>query len=64
MIQLHEAIAGAKARHYRDGLRDGVVLALEMLLGHDRHGGVPYNGPMPEELRQWAERALAKARTS
>ena len=44
---------------YREGLQDGVELTLRLALGQ-REGvhGVPYEGPLPDELREWLESAL------
>jgi len=54
-------IETAKARIYRDGLAGGVVLALKALLGDAPAGAEPYRGPIPDELRLWAEAALTRA---
>ena len=56
----------ASLRHeYSKGLQDGILLAIDHLQGKQA-GGVPYDGPMPDELKQWADgvrAALTEART-
>ena len=45
---------------YGQGIRDGFWITLRLLLGENAAGGEPYTGPIPDELRVWAEAALAK----
>jgi len=49
-------------RNYRDGLRDGVIMTLELLLGVSSHGGIPFTGERSFELEQWAQQALMRAK--
>ncbi len=49
-------------RNYREGLRDGVIMTLELLLGISSHGGEPYAGERSGELEQWAQTALRNAK--
>lgn len=49
-------------RNYRDGMRDGVIMTLELLLGVSAHGGTPYTGERPAELERWAQNALMRAK--
>jgi hypothetical protein len=46
--------------HYRLGWFAGTETALNLVLGREDHGGIPYLGPIPPELRVWAEQALSK----
>jgi hypothetical protein len=50
--------------NYRDGLRDGMQITLELLLGTPPElaagQGIPYRGERPRELEAWARRALAQ----
>lgn len=49
-------------RNYRDGLRDGVIMTLELLLGISSYGGEPYAGERSVELERWAQQALRNAK--
>lgn len=55
-----ERIARAKVREYRRGLQDGTEIALKLMLGREQFGAKPAPAPLPEPLREWAERALAR----
>ena len=49
-------------RNYRDGMRDGVIMTLELLLGVSSHGGIPFTGERSFELEEWAQQALMRAK--
>ncbi len=49
---------------YGDGIQDGFEIVLRLILGEEAAGGVPYSGPVPDELRHWAQSALDKIKTS
>ncbi len=46
---------------YRRGLEDGTLIALDMIEGRANHGGVPYSGPLPDELRAYIARVRVNA---
>lgn len=62
MPKLMAGIAqSAMRRQYASGVKDGMQIALELMLGkQSASGGIPYRGPLPDEARQWAEAALAR----
>ena len=61
LLPLLDTVAkNAMARQYRSGLRDGMKITLELLLGNPINGAPPYAGSCPPELVEWAERALAR----
>lgn len=65
MVTVQALLALARAAQcgrYAEGMAAGCELTLRMLLGHADHGGVPYSGPVPAELRDWAEQALRRVR--
>lgn len=60
--ELVRSVKRAQARSYAAGLQDGVTITLELLLGRESHGGVPYRGEeLPADARRWAESALARS---
>jgi hypothetical protein len=59
-VDQQRAARGAARRLYADGLADGMVVALDHIL--NAPGAVDgYTGPLPDELREWCERARARA---
>lgn len=50
----------AKLVAFADGFRDGTRTTLELLLGNEYNETPGYPGPISEELRVWAERALGR----
>ena len=56
-------IESAKLKHYREGMTDGVILALEAVLGISAKGatGSAWEGEVPSDLRVWLETALERA---
>lgn len=60
---MREAAKANLVRHYKEGLKDGTVATLRILLGRPEHDSV---APAPQEhvgpeLRAWAEDVLARA---
>ncbi len=41
------------AKAYAKGLEDGTLITLDMIEGKVEYAGVPYTGPMPDELRAY-----------
>lgn len=50
------------AKTYSDGLQDGTLIALDMIEGRAQYGGIPYSGPLPDELRDYIARVRRNAR--
>lgn len=55
-----DRIGQAKLREYRRGLEDGTEVVLKLMLGREQFGAKPAPQPLPEPLREWAERALER----
>lgn len=47
---------------YAKGLEDGTLITLDMLEGKAEYGGVPYDGPLPDELREYIAQVRENAR--
>ena len=52
----------ARTVAYAEGVRDGMEIALALLLGEEVEGGVPYEGRLNKSAQEWAEAALARIR--
>lgn len=55
-------LVGQQRKLYADGVRDGFEIVLNLLLGKPDSGVPPFQGPVPDDIREWAERALSKVR--
>lgn len=61
----YATVEQARVRAYREGLRDGLVLTFEAILGippkQVPDAGV-WDGPLPDDLREWIEHSLERAK--
>lgn len=57
---LASQLKALRAREYSDAIEAGFKITLDLLLGEAVYGGDPYTGPLPDELREWAEAARAR----
>ena len=57
-----ERVQANQADAYRKGFKDGVLETLEQLVGRSTIVGRAgtYDGPVPDELRAWAEQVRAR----
>lgn len=45
---------------YGNGLADGMAMTLRAVLGHTVYRADIYHGPLPDELKEWANEALER----
>lgn len=57
-----DGIQSRSLRVYGEGVADGMIIALELLLGDPSSGGAAYRGNLDPEVRSWAQLALGRAR--
>ena len=61
MTTAESLIQKRRMRDYAEGVKDGMTITLQLMLGIDSHGGVPYDGEIPDDLRVYLEAALRRA---
>ena len=61
MTTAESLIQKRRMRDYAEGVKDGMTITLQLLLGTESHGGVPYDGEIPDDLRVYLESALRRA---
>ena len=61
MTTAESLIQKRRMRDYAEGVKDGMTITLQLMLGKDSHGGVPYDGEIPDDLRVYLEAALRRA---
>ena len=61
MTTAESLIQKRRMRDYAEGVKDGMTITLQLMLGIDSHGGVVYDGEIPDDLRVYLEAALRRA---
>ena len=62
MTTAESLIQKRRMRDYAEGVKDGIMtITLQLMLGIDSHGGVVYDGEIPDDLRVYLEAALRRA---
>jgi hypothetical protein len=57
---LYDAAAEHSRTTYRNGVADGMRIALRLIRGEEVLGVHGYPGPLPPGLKDWLDRALGK----
>jgi hypothetical protein len=62
--RLAEQARQSMRRHYAAGLRDGARLVFDHIEGRPDAPGVPYSGPLPDDLRTYITEARRRVEAS
>jgi hypothetical protein len=54
-----EILVEAARLVYKNGIADGMEIALKLMLGQEAEGGIPFKGPLSADAQNYAMAALA-----